>query len=585
MTDWLSKLIHLLSWRLQQRPLLTTLLLNSAYVAITGLVIATFPHYLALTLAAYLLAASLTNWALFYIFKASHLGRIEAIVEFANSVSSAEDLSHRLTIERKDTLSKLKTGFNQMLDAIQQRERLLQEHGERLEELIELRTKQLHVKANYDQLTRLPNRYLLIERMNHCITSAARRNVTLGVLFLDLDRFKIINDNLGHSLGDELLMEAARCLKETVRPSDTVARWGGDEFVVFLEDLRHASDTARVAEKIIHALNRPFHLGEDTVHISTCIGISTYPKDGMDSGTLLKNADISMYRAKDRGPGNYCFYENNMQAASLKRLALEAQLRNAIANKEFFLVYQPKINTLTEQASSVEALIRWRHPQSGLMPPNEFIPVAEETGLIKEIGIWVLQEACRQNHLWQLQGLPAVQIAVNLAPCHLAEAGLAQKILQILQDNELGVEHLEIEITENTFLDASPTVLDTLEQLKQAGVSIAIDDFGTGYSCLSYLRDFPVDTLKIDGTFISRLGDGKSNDGIVAATVTLGHSLGLEIVAECVETEAQFSTLKGLACDKIQGYYYSKPLLPEECFKYLSQHQLSPAISPSATKH
>ncbi len=489
---------------------------------------------------------------------------INKLAEIVGHVSENQNYDRRLQVERTDELGTLINGFNSMLDVIQDREQQLQKNGERLESLVEVRTRQLYQRANYDALTRLPNRHLLMDRLEHGIELAKRSPKNLGVLFLDLDRFKVINDNLGHGIGDELLKKVSARLTSAVRADDSVCRWGGDEFVIFLEHLRRPEYAARVAEKIIQSLKEPFELSGHSLHISTSIGISVYPKDGEDPTTLLKHADISMYQAKDRGAGNYCYFESHMNAMSLERLGMETKLHSALDNNEFSLHYQPQVNLKSGQVMGVEALLRWENPELGWVSPVEFIPLAEEVGLINRIGLWVLAEACQQNKSWQDQGFRPIRVAVNLSASQLADNKLADDILALLKANELKPQYLEVEITENVFIDAPKSVYGTLQKLRKHGVHISLDDFGTGYSSMSYLRDLPVDTLKVDGGFVRDLGSDAASDGIVQATVTLAHSLGLSVVAECVETSAQRDHLRELNCDMVQGYLFGKPVPPQQ---------------------
>ncbi len=489
---------------------------------------------------------------------------INKLAEIVGHVSENQNYDRRLQVERTDELGTLINGFNSMLDVIQDREQQLQKNGERLESLVEVRTRQLYQRANYDALTRLPNRHLLMDRLEHGIELAKRSPKNLGVLFLDLDRFKVINDNLGHGIGDELLKKVSARLTSAVRADDSVCRWGGDEFVIFLEHLRRPEYAARVAEKIIQSLKEPFELSGHNLHISTSIGISVYPKDGEDPTTLLKHADISMYQAKDRGAGNYCYFESHMNAMSLERLSMETKLHSALDNNEFSLHYQPQVNLKSGQVMGVEALLRWENPELGWVSPVEFIPLAEEVGLINRIGLWVLAEACQQNKCWQDQGFRPIRVAVNLSASQLADNKLADDILALLKANELAPQYLEVEITENVFIDAPKSVYGTLQKLRKHGVHISLDDFGTGYSSMSYLRDLPVDTLKVDGGFVRDLGSDAASDGIVQATVTLAHSLGLSVVAECVETSAQRDHLRELNCDMVQGYLFGKPVPPQQ---------------------
>jgi diguanylate cyclase (GGDEF)-like protein len=496
---------------------------------------------------------------------------IKDLVEVIHHITTSKDYSERLKAEHQDEIGQLINSFNTMLDAVKQRDDKLRAHGDELEDLVNLRTRQLHQRSNYDALTKLPNRHFLIEQLEHQIEIASREGSQIAVLFLDLDRFKVINDNLGHSIGDEVLKVAAQRISKSVRSNDNVARWGGDEFVIFLSNIEHHDDIENIARNVTRSLEEMIQLADRQFHISTSIGISVYPANGKDAFTLLKNADISMYRAKDKGAGSYCFYNPDMDAGSADRLSMETKLRRAIENNQCRLVYQPKIHVQTHQPtlSNVEALIRWHDPELGHVPPGQFIPLAEEIGIINKFGDFVLETACRQQAEWRAEGMPPVRIAINLSPTSLVETDIVEKIRSRLEFYNVEPALLELEITEETFLDASDICRKNLLMLSELGIRIAIDDFGTGYSCLSYLLDLPVSTLKIDGSFVRKIGTKPENDGIVNAIMTLGHGLGLEVVAECVETADQLAFLENNGCDIIQGYFFSKPLEAHELGAYI----------------
>ena len=496
---------------------------------------------------------------------------IKDLVEVIHHITSSKDYSQRLKAQHNDEIGQLINSFNTMLDAVKQRDDKLRSHGDELQDLVNLRTRQLHQRSNYDALTKLPNRHFLIEQLEHQIEVSERDSSKIAVMFLDLDRFKVINDNLGHSIGDEVLKVAAQRLESILRAQDTLARWGGDEFVIFLSDFDNEKEVEKLANDVARSLEEMIQLADRQFHISTSIGISIYPEHGRDALTLLKNADISMYRAKDRGAGNYCFYTAEMSAGSVDRLSMETKLRRAIENGHLRLVYQPKIDIQKEtlSVSGVEALIRWQDPDLGNVPPSQFIPLAEEIGMINKISDFVLETACKQFATWRVSGAPPVRIAINLSPTTLIEAGIVEKIIGRLEFYKMDPQFLELEITEETFLDGSDVVQNNLSLLNQHGLRISIDDFGTGYSCLSYLLDLPVSTLKIDGSFVRKLGTQPQNNGIVNAIMTLGHGLGLEVVAECVETQEQLNFLKENGCDIIQGYFFSKPLEHEDLPTYI----------------
>jgi diguanylate cyclase (GGDEF)-like protein/PAS domain S-box-containing protein len=425
----------------------------------------------------------------------------------------------------------------------------------------ELSLKMSHL-AQHDGLTDLPNRILLNDRLGQAIAMALRHRTKLAVLYVDIDRFKHVNDSVGHTAGDRLLQSVATRLLECVRSSDTVSRLGGDEFAILLCDVASAEDAAGAVEKILLALGRPHGVDELEVHVSASIGISVYPEDGTTGEALLKNADAAMYRAKECGRNNYQFFKTEMNRCALERHGLENDLHDALERQEFVLHYQPKVNLLTGTMTGVEALLRWRHPKHRLIRPSRFISIAENSGLIVPIGRWVLEEACRQVQAWQLAGSAPVSIAVNVSPVELRAKGYLAGVQRILSETRLAAGQLELEITE-TFLmqDTLRTVL-VLDELKKMGVRLALDDFGTGYSSLSFLRRFPIDTLKIDQSFVRELATDKDDAGIVSAVVDMGKNLNMRVVAEGVETLEQYAFLKRHHCPEAQGFYFSKPMSP-----------------------
>lgn len=497
------------------------------------------------------------------------------LVELVGYVARNGQYNKRISVKGKDELGSLISGVNSMLDTIEEHEKQLYAHSERLESLVALRTEQLFNRANYDALTQLPNRHLLVDRLNHGIDNASRENSQMALMFLDLDRFKYINDNLGHSVGDELLVKVAHKLTSVVRKADSVCRWGGDEFVILLEHLHSKENIIPLAEQIIFTLSETIEVSGNQLHISTSIGIARFPDDGRDSSTLLKHADVAMYRAKEKGLSQYCFFEQDMIDGSMERLTLEHKLREALENKSFHLVYQPQICTETNAVSGIEALIRWQDDELGLLNPVQFLPVAEDVGLMHSLSLWVLEEACGQNAWWQEQGSDKTRVAVNLPASFIMHPNAVNQITDILETTELDPKYLEIEITENTFISNTEHAIKVLEQLRQMGINIAVDDFGTGYSSMSYLRDLPVGTLKIDGSFVRQMGSDAVNDGIIQSIITLGKSLGLSLIAECVENKEQATQLKKMGCDMIQGYYFSKPLSAEDTEAFLLQRRKS----------
>lgn len=418
--------------------------------------------------------------------------------------------------------------------------------------------------AQHDGLTDLPNRILLNDRLTQAIALARRHHGKLAVLFIDLDRFKHVNDSLGHAMGDRLLQAVAARLLSCVRSSDTVSRQGGDEFVILLSEVTHGGDAAFIAEKILRVLREPNRLDDHDLHLTGSIGIVTYPDDGCEGEVLLKNADFAMYQVKNNGRDNYQFFKPDMNERAIARLSLENDLRHALQRGEFLLHYQPKVDLQTNAISGVEALIRWRHPQRGLVSPVDFIPVAEECGFIVPIGRWVLREACRQAHAWQLAGVEPIRVAVNVSAVELRVHGFVDSVSAILREAELEPACLELELTETFLMQDSTSTAVVLGGIRNLGVRIALDDFGTGFSSLSYLRRFPIDTLKIDRSFVHDLTTDGENASIVSAVVAMGRSLSMQVVAEGVETREQFAFLREHNCPQGQGYYFSYPMVAGE---------------------
>ncbi|VAW73031.1 Sensory box/GGDEF family protein [hydrothermal vent metagenome] len=432
--------------------------------------------------------------------------------------------------------------------------------------------KQLAHQAYHDSLTDLPNRLLFDDRLNMALAHAQRNNTMLAVMFLGLDRFKNINDSLGHAIGDRLLQDVAERLTQSMRQEDTVARMGGDEFTILLSHILHADNAAEVAEKILAAFEQPLHIDGHELFITFSIGISIYPGDANQSESLKKNADTAMYRAKERGRNNYQFYIPAMNARALERLTLENRLRHALERDQFLLYYQPQMHLDTGQIVGIEALLRWRTEQGELISPAEFIPLLEETGLIIPVGEWVLQQACRQNSAWQAAAHPPLRVAVNLSARQFGQRDLLSQVLDCLVTTGLQAQYLELEITESIMMDAAHGKLEILETLRQAGLQLAIDDFGTGYSSLSYLKQLPIDTIKIDQCFICNAAHDPEDAAIVKAIITLAHDLKRKVIAEGVETQEQLALLRTLGCDEIQGYLLSRPLAAEALPAWLEQH-------------
>ena len=415
--------------------------------------------------------------------------------------------------------------------------------------------------AEHDSLTGLPNRLLLNDRLTQAIVLAERHRKQLAVLFLDIDRFKHINDSMGHAVGDRLLQSVAERLVACVRSSDTVSRQGGDEFIILLSELTDAQDAAASAEKILLALAKPYCIDEHDLYMTASIGIVAYPDDGADADTLVKNADVAMYHAKNSGRGNYQFFKPEMHTRAIERHSIESGLRAAIERHELVLLYQPRVTLETGTTVGVEALVRWHHPKRGLLCPAKFIPIAEECGIIDRVGHWVLREACRQAKAWQDAGLPPMRIAVNMSAVEMRAKGFVAGVRAILAETGLAPRFLELELTESLLMQDSHFTAGILRALKGMGVHLALDDFGTGYSSLSYLKRFPIDTLKIDQSFVRDITTDNDAASIVSAIISMGDSLHLRVVAEGVETREQLVFLQEHGCHEGQGFYFSPPVI------------------------
>ena len=435
--------------------------------------------------------------------------------------------------------------------------------------------------AYYDALTGLPNRSLLQDRIRTALAAARRRKEKVAILFLDLDRFKIINDSLGHSTGDLLLQEVAARLKVWAREQDTVARVGGDEFVVLLTNVGQHADPGVAAQRIVSALIPEYSIRGHALSISTSIGISIFPQHGTNGETLIKHADAAMYSAKQKGPNNIQFFSEDLNSQMVERLTLESGLRLALDRQEFALVYQPQMDIRTGAVIGLEALLRWQHPTLGLVPPDKFIRIAENSGLIVPIGEWVLRTACSQIRRWQDEGLPAVRIAVNVSAVQFRQDGFPDLIRNVLRETDLAPEYLELELTESLLLTNADVVFSVLQELNEMGLSLAIDDFGTGYSSLSYLKQFRVNKLKIDRTFIRDIAVDSDDAAITTAIISMAKSLNLKVIAEGVETEEQMAFLRLHHCDEMQGYYFSKPLSAEDAREKLRSHRSNTIVSSS----
>ncbi len=448
-----------------------------------------------------------------------------------------------------------------------QNEQVLRRQVETLELVVTTRTeglesanRQLRYLATHDALTGLPNRVLLEDRLSQAIVRSERDARPFAVMLLDLDRFKLINDSFGHRAGDELLKEVARRLNGIVRSADTVARLGGDEFVLVLGDTADRAEIDAIARRVVEALEHPVMIADVSVHASPSIGIAFYPQDAGTAEAVVAHADAAMYVAKQRGRGNVQYFEAAMAGVMQDRVRLESELHDALAQGQLEMHYQPKVDTATGLVHGAEALIRWRHPLRGMVPPGDFIPLAEECGVIAAIGEWVIREACRQARAWQVAGLPALRVAVNVSATQFRSGNLAKVVSCALAEAGLEARYLEIELTETAVMTNPEESIEILEQLSRMGVLVAVDDFGTGYSSMSYLRRLPIDKLKIDRSFIDEILSRPDDASIVGAIISLAHSLRLKVVAEGVETHEQLGFLKELGCDQYQGFHFSAAL-------------------------
>ncbi len=484
---------------------------------------------------------------------------------------------------RRDEFGLLARAFNHSITKLNEATNTLHERGQELSEsniklnaeITERKTAEERIShmAYYDSLTGLPNRHLLQDRLNMSISQYERHEQITAILFLDIDNFKRINDTLGHSTGDFLLKGVADRLNDCIRATDTlsrkiiynneestVSRLGGDEYTILASNIKNPRDAARVAQRVMSEISQPFAIGDNELYITVSMGIAICPNDGKDVDTLLKNADTAMYHAKSKGKNNFQFYEESMNALLRKRLELEGDLRKAIHGDELLLHYQPRIDTHTGHISSMEALVRWERPGKGLVSPDEFIPVAEDTGLIVPLGEWVLKSACMQNKKWQDAGLPPISMSVNISGKQFQEDNFLKKISTIIEESSLNPKWLELEITENVLMHHAQITAEILHEIKEMGIRLSMDDFGTGYSSFNYLKSFPLDIIKIDKSFIDEIPQNPNDATIVNAIISMAHNLNLHVVAEGVELEQQQIFLRDHGCDEIQGYYYSKPL-------------------------
>ena len=443
--------------------------------------------------------------------------------------------------------------------------------------------KQIRFLAYYDSLTNLPNRTFFKELLKQAIAYARRSELILAVLFVDLDDFKRINDTLGHDMGDRLLQAVSNRLVKSLRNSDYIARLeekespdaaarlGGDEFVLLLQNLAHIHDAGKAASRILEGISRPFELEGHEMFITASIGISLYPADGEETSDLLKSADVAMYEAKTKGRNNYQYYSKSMNTKALEHLILSSKLHKALERGEFLLYYQPKQSILENKINSLEALLRWKPPDSDFVPPSEFIPLLEETGLIIPVGEWILRTACSQNRAWQEAGYEPIVVSVNISNRQFNQKNMIEVVTQALRDANLHPGYLELEITESMIMQDPEEAIAILQEFKNMGMQISMDDFGTGYSSLNYLRFVPLNALKIDRSFVMNLATSRSDAAIIEAIIALAHSLNLKVIAEGVETEQQLAFLKSRGCDEVQGYLLSRPLPVEEISRFLTK--------------
>lgn len=487
------------------------------------------------------------------------------IVGLANHTELVHKDGHRFAIE--DSASPIKNRMGATIGAV-----LVFHNVSEKRDML----RQMAHQAYHDSLTGLPNRVLFNDRLSLAMAQAHRNHEMLAVMFLDLDRFKQVNDMMGHAKGDALLKHVAGKLLRCLRDTDTVARLGGDEFAILLPRFSHLEDIAKTAQKIISCLDHAWKIDEQEFHITASLGIALYPSDGDDPETLLKHADTAMYRAKDRGRNNYQLYTPAMNTRITERLKMENDLRHALQRGEFRVFYQPQVNFKTGKVVGIEALVRWQHPERGLIPPAEFIPMAEETGLIVPMGEWVLLQACTANMAWQKQGFTPTKVSVNISACQFGQRNLTGTVARILKTTGLEPKWLELEITESALMKDVDSAIKILNDLTNMGVNISIDDFGTGYSSLAYLKRFPIHTLKIDRSFIKDVATDAGDAAIVSTVISMAQNLNLKVIAEGVETEEQLSFLEQRQCNEVQGFLFSRPVPPEDLEELLKKGFFGP---------
>lgn len=512
------------------------------------------------------------SWILGQLLQKTISRPILRLTALARRIGETQDYSARASFKGDDEIASLSRSFNLMLDAIHERE-LARDHAEdalrESKKNLESAVQELQYLANYDSLTELPNRALCMDRIANAVFRAAREQRKAAVVFLDLDHFKEINDSLGHAVGDELLKAASRRLQSCIRRGDTLARLGGDEFLIVLEDLNEELNVVSVMQKIIDAFAHPFHFGGYTVTTTVSIGTCTYPQDGTDVQTLMRNADAAMYKAKELGRNTYQYYQPEMNALSLRRLSLVNDLRDAQHNGQLLLHFQPQIDSDSCRIIGVEALIRWQHPTLGPISPVEFIPVAETSGMIVNIGLWVINSAAVQLAQWRKQGYDKLRMAINLSAVQFRQHDLPEQISSVMQRFHIPHECIELEITESMLMRDVEGAIVMMKRLKSMGFRLAIDDFGTGYSSLNYLRKFPLDALKVDRSFVDEVTTDAEDTAITLAILSMAKNLRLTVIAEGVETREQFHFLVENGCDEVQGYLFSPPLPAEQLTQLL----------------
>lgn len=517
---------------------------------------------------AIVLLAVLFSLLLFWIIDSLVINRLRKLDSTITSIKKQKQLDQRVNIESNDELSSVSTAINEMLDIIQASQETLEHQVEERTKELALSKERLAKLAHYDDVTLLPNRVFFNELLNKAITSAKRHKEILAILFIDLDHFKKINDAFGHGMGDQVLNKIGQRFKEVLRSEDVIARSGGDEFIILLSNIKEEKYAGFVAEKIIKSCENPIRLNELEFFIDVSIGISIFPTDGSSLEDLQKNADMAMYKAKKSGGSIYHYYTNEMEMAAHEYIKMEALLRKALLQNEFELYFQPQLTLANGTINHAEALIRWNNPEIGLVAPDHFIPLAEKIGFIIPIGEWAIKEVCRINKAWQDAGYDPITVAVNISAKQFHHQDVVHIIHDALINTKLDPQYLEVEVTESAIMENVELTITKLKAIHELGVSISIDDFGTGYTSINYLRQFPVNILKIDQTFIKGIPQQANDIAITSAVIALAHNLGLKVIAEGVETKEQIQFLVNNQCDMIQGYYLSRPLPAGEMIEF-----------------